>query len=106
MELKFELMYLRYYKTETVFIYPIHLQISIESLFGQRQVKTNTNSLSQPLFNPVPQLFPTATKAIESQSEISLKSSAGGPKIGVATGIKNEGRFKHFPPSKVKKNEN
>jgi hypothetical protein len=78
----------------------------IESLFGQSQVKTNTNSLSQPLFNPIPRLLPTVTKAIENQSKISLRSSAGGPKIGVATGIKNEGRFKHFPPSKVKKNEN
>jgi hypothetical protein len=78
----------------------------IESLFDQSQVKTNTNSLSQPLLNSAPQLFPTATKAIENQSKISLRSSVGGPTIGVANGIKNEEEFKHFRPSKVKKNEN
>jgi hypothetical protein len=78
----------------------------IESLFGQSQIKTNFNSLSQSLLNPVPRIFPTATKAIENQSEISLRSSKGRPTIGIDTGFKNEGEFKHFPPSKVKKNEN
>jgi hypothetical protein len=58
------------------------------------------------LLNPVPRLSPTTTKAIENQREISLKSSVGGHTIGVVTGIKIEGGFKHFPPSKVKKNEN
>jgi hypothetical protein len=78
----------------------------IKSLFGQSHIKTNTNSLSQPLLNPISQLPTTITKAIENQSEISLKSSVGEPTIEVAIGIKNEGEFKHFSPSKVKKNEN
>ena len=40
------------------------------------------------------------------QMTISLESSLGGHTIGATSGIKIEGRFKHFPPSKVKKNEN
>jgi hypothetical protein len=58
------------------------------------------------LLNTVPRIFTTAIKAIENQSEISLRSSVDGPTIGIDTGIKNEEGFKHFPPFKVKKNEN
>jgi hypothetical protein len=75
----------------------------IERLFGQSQVKTNTNSLSQPLFNPITRLFPTANKAIESQSEISLRSSAGGPTIGVANGTKTKEDLNISPPPKSRK---
>jgi hypothetical protein len=46
-----------------------------------------------------------STQTIENQREKSLKSRAGGLTIGVATGTKIEGRFKHFPSRKVKKNE-
>ena len=63
------------------------------------------NSLFLPSLNSVPPLFPTKTKTIENQRVISLRSGVGEHAIGVATGIKIEGGFKHFSPSKVKKNE-
>jgi hypothetical protein len=78
----------------------------IASLSGQNRIKNNANSLFLPSLNPTPQLSLFATKAIENQRIFSLRSSVSGHKIGVATGTKIEGRFKHFPPSKVKKNEN
>jgi hypothetical protein len=55
------------------------------------------------LFNPITRLFPTANKAIESQSEISLRSSAGGPTIGVANGTKTKEDLNISPPPKSRK---
>jgi hypothetical protein len=46
------------------------------------------------------------TKTFENQRTVSFGSDVSGHKIGIAAGIKIEGGFKHFPPCKVKKNEN